>query len=165
MQPKTLFRLMLRVIGVVVLIGGLPPILRICLSLSLNSLFVPTGNTYYYYGIMQLPGPILQAAFGIYLLRGPRWIVNLAVKNNLPHCYECGYSLQGLPASGKCPECGDAVLPGESDTGDRCASGAGSGRQRVTGTKAYPWRELQACIPGVENSKSPGFEARRVLRR
>ncbi len=33
-----------------------------------------------------------------------------------PHCGHCGFSLQGLPGEGKCPECGTAYDPATSHT-------------------------------------------------
>lgn len=105
MQPKTLFRIMVRAIGVLLLAEAIPSLLNFVVQLvSIWQYSMRTGASSY--DIIRAVPPVLQIVFGIYLLTGPRWIVNLAVKDNLPHCYECGYSLQGLPASGKCPECG-----------------------------------------------------------
>jgi hypothetical protein len=47
----------------------------------------------------------LEAAIGLYLFFGGKWIANKAIPGNRPYCHECGYDLT-QNSSGICPECG-----------------------------------------------------------
>ena len=100
MKYKTLFRLLVKAVGLVVFAFGLPQVVMIA-SFALDRTFpIPTIW-------LQLAGAFLQVAVGLYLFFGGKWIVNLAIPGNRPYCPECAYDLTGTPV-GRCPECGTA---------------------------------------------------------
>ncbi len=39
-------------------------------------------------------------------------MLSLAAERAAPTCYGCGYSLEGLPLEGRCPECGERYVAG-----------------------------------------------------
>lgn len=52
--------------------------------------------------------PLLQTAFGIYLMTGGSWFLNKFIPSNHPYCPECGYDLTHNTGP-KCSECGVAL--------------------------------------------------------
>ncbi len=121
MKHKTWFRLVLKAIGVL-LIGLTIPTLSEVTIFLLNSLlvgvtplFVPRSFGGTWLGVLRVVGPILQFIFGLYLLLGGKWIVNLCIPSNRPYCPECGYDLSKA-TSANCPECG-VKLPRDNSTG------------------------------------------------
>ena|SRR5688572_32180588 len=104
MKHKTLFRLLLKLIGVWVFVGGL------------NNLFTqlgylgylltnPAGMRQEWYMLIGLLGIFAQMGVGAYLFFGGRWIADLAIPSNRPYCHECGYDLTNA-AGHVCTECG-----------------------------------------------------------
>lgn len=108
MKHKTLFRLMLKVIGVWVFVTGASSLLTMLAGLAFLLVSLPGGMTQNeYYSSVSLVGPLLQTAAGLYLFFGGRWIADRAIPSNRPYCHECGYELTGAnAASDLCPECG-----------------------------------------------------------
>ncbi|HOW18588.1 MAG TPA: hypothetical protein PLC79_06090 [Phycisphaerae bacterium] len=117
MRYKTVFRLLLKAIGVWVFVQGLaagvdrldawityafwwlapgtwvPPVPRIGPGMVSAQLFASLLN------------PLAQLALGAYLFFGGKWLADLAIPGNRPYCPECGYDLTGAVAT-RCPECG-----------------------------------------------------------
>jgi hypothetical protein len=104
---KTFFRMLLKLVGVVLFILGLESVLDGIVSYYFMTSGMPPTPPHI--SLEQwlrtgLPG-ILQIAFGLYFFFGGKWVTNLAVRSNRPLCGECGYDLTGCSA-GRCPECG-----------------------------------------------------------
>ena len=123
MRYKTLFRVMLKLVGLLLIGYGFTRILRpICEAFIAflhgddtfgYSVWGSTGSTaldMIAYVVHWIPD-IFPFAIGLYLLFGGEWIVNKAIPSNRPYCPECGYDLSRSKGE-RCPECG-TVLPNE----------------------------------------------------
>lgn len=113
MKYKTLFRLMLKGIGVWLFFSGATKVLGLVgyflawLSPSPNISFGP-----WQYVVVQGLSPISEFAAGLYLFFGGKWIADKAIPANHPYCHECGYDLTGA-AGHICTECGTPFKSGE----------------------------------------------------
>ncbi|MBN1488771.1 MAG: hypothetical protein JXA69_02545 [Phycisphaerae bacterium] len=111
MKYKTLFRLVLKLIGVWVFLRGAGELIAITGAL-VRSLgpgqIIPLGPAEYV--AFSLAPQVFQVLCGLYLFFGGEWVVNLAIPGNRPYCPECGYDLSGARHS-RCPECGTPFTP------------------------------------------------------
>ena len=112
MKYKTLFRLLVKVLGLWLVVQGVAG----CATgitqflgylsqawsggMSISSGLLWVGG--------QLLGSGIEIAAGLYLFIGGAWIINMAIPSNRPHCPECGYPLRELTGP-SCPECGTAI--------------------------------------------------------
>jgi hypothetical protein len=110
LKYKTLFRLMLKAVGVLLFVQGfawsLPQLVPYALQALLKTAVAGPPSTPSLYAV----GPVIQAIVGLYLFFGGEWLVNKAIPSNKPYCHECGYDLSGA-ASNRCPECDTPFRP------------------------------------------------------
>ena len=113
MKYKTLFRVMLKLLGVWTFIGGVEQALAHVSQL----LFMFTASyrgapNQLWYLIPSLLTTAAQVGIGLYLFFGGKWIVDKAIPGNRPYCHECGYDLTNA-AGNLCSECGTPFKPAE----------------------------------------------------
>ena len=112
MKYKTLFRLMLKWLGVYFFSHGVyytaPGLISLIYSYSQTGGPLPGRDEWYRF--VNLSGPLLYCGFGLYLFFGGKWIVDKAIPSNRPYCHECGYDLTAA-AQNRCPECGTPFRP------------------------------------------------------
>lgn len=111
MKYKTLFRMLLKVLGVWVFVEGLFGLVNMGLSWYVTSLYQPIPplrfSEQWWVSVEPLAAPLVQIAIGLYLFFGGAWVANRAFPSNRPYCAECGYDLRG--SAERCSECGAAV--------------------------------------------------------
>ncbi|MHC4107336.1 MAG: hypothetical protein ACYSTY_04535 [Planctomycetota bacterium] len=117
MKYKTLFRLVMKALGVVFIGLALPGLVggigQLAMYVASNPGFPggwPPPGWWWQVALSSL-GHVVQLALGLYLLLGGTWIVDKAIPSNRPYCPECGYDLSTRTGD-HCPECGTNV-PGE----------------------------------------------------
>jgi len=111
MKYKTLFRMLLKAVGVLLFAEGVSGSTREVYSIIvwvLNPARVPFLPDWTW--VLGIIGPFVKIAFGIYLFFGGRWLADLAIPGNRPYCPECGYDLTGA-ARNRCPECDTPFRP------------------------------------------------------
>ena len=99
MKYKTLFRILLKGIGVFLFALSMPQFLSPIYMMARSSGIGWTDIT------LNLIAPAVQTALACYLFFGGKWIADLAIPGNRPYCHECGYDLSGAAGS-ICNECG-----------------------------------------------------------
>ena len=104
MRYKTLFRVMLKFLGVWLTAQGVISVTSTLFSMVRAAWF--SGGTPYSIAYwLSFPSGIVGIAIGLYLFFGGKWIADLAIPGNRPYCHECGYDLSGAAGS-ICNECG-----------------------------------------------------------
>ena len=94
-RHKTLFRVLLKVIGVCCVLAGLHGVIEGAFNFAAYALdpgvFGGRGvPTWVWVRPLTEFIPII---LGLYLFFGGRWIANLAIPSNRPYCVDCGYDL------------------------------------------------------------------------
>ena len=102
MKYKTLFRMLLKAIGVLAFVEGVSSTF-----MSIGYAFMGAAGAYAIFGIA---GALAKMAIGLYLFFGGKWIADKAIPGNRPYCHECGYDLTSA-AGNLCSECGTPFEP------------------------------------------------------
>ena len=111
MKYKTLFRVLLKVIGVWVFVNGISSFVSHLGMLGYyftNSAMRGSGQLGYF--AMNIVAPLVQMGLGAYLFFGGQWVADKAIPGNRPYCHECGYDLTNA-AGNVCSECGTPFKP------------------------------------------------------
>src|SRR5262245_16079996 len=112
MRYKTLFRVLLKLLGVYFVITGLAQFVTTLEVLrQLLSRGAPGTISWQ---ATNLIGPGIEMLCGTYLFFWGRRLVDLAVPANRPYCPECGYELTGATGD-VCPECGTERRTGRQE--------------------------------------------------
>ncbi len=108
MRHKTLFRMLIKAIGVWIFVMGISDAMRNAAGIIAAWAYGSGTLRFPEFPLMYIPVQFLssltQMALGLYLFFGGKWLVDRAIPGNRPYCPECGYDLTGA-ARNRCPEC------------------------------------------------------------
>ena len=108
MKYKTLFRVLLKVLGVWLFLGGVQGAIASIAQLFAY-LYEPSfGGRIPAWTWAGLSVQVVPISIGLYLFFGGEWITNKAIPSNRPYCPDCGYDLSSN-TSLACPECGTPI--------------------------------------------------------
>ncbi len=108
MKYKTLFRLLVKWLGVWTVVTGVTGLASGLFYTIATWSGSPSMGMSRLYTLSSPLSALLHIGLGLYLFYGGEWIVNAAILSNHPYCPECGYDLSHLPGP-VCPECGTHV--------------------------------------------------------
>ena len=112
MKYKTLFRVLVKVVGVWLVAQGIASFVGGAASILATLISRPAGMSFPLYAFLLTPAQALAlTGVGAYLFFGGGWIADLAIPGNRVYCHECGYELTAASAN-ICPECGTVFRPG-----------------------------------------------------
>ncbi len=104
MKYKTLFRLLLKFMGLWLVVQGVAGTIgHVALMLEFEAR-TTFRHPFFNFNLKY----VIELIAGLYLFFGGKWILNLVIPSNRPYCPECGYDLSKASAS-ECPECGTPI--------------------------------------------------------
>lgn len=112
MKYKTLFRLLVRYLGLTLMLeGGISIIAGSVYLLIVLPEGISRGfSTMFAYPVAWLIGGIVSVGLGHHFLFSGEWLVNRIIPANHPYCPHCAYDVSGAQPTNKatptCPECG-----------------------------------------------------------
>jgi hypothetical protein len=105
MRYKTLFRVLLKLIGVLIFVEGMFGTLSIISQLLNQWSYRGSIGPNWVQILLNCIYSLGKVAVGLYFFFGGAWVADKAIPGNRPYCHECGYDLTN--ASGTvCSECG-----------------------------------------------------------
>ena len=106
MKYKTLFRLMVKVVGLFLCAQAVPGLAGRMAELVTWYVQPAVGIRWSMeMALMPMLQPVIESGAGLYLFVGGPCIINLAIPSNRPYCPECAYDLRGA-VTNRCSECG-----------------------------------------------------------
>ena len=113
MRYKTLFRLMLKLLGVYLFVIGTGSLISVAANLAV---FRRAGAGWTVgQGLLTAMYPAFELLAGAYLFFDGRWVADRAIPSNRSYCPECGYDVTGSQTP-VCPECGTDRKRGQRTT-------------------------------------------------
>jgi len=110
MKYKTLFRLIVKAVGVLLFGQGCFFLTMYGVSLLVEFASLGAGAGPMGWMLGGVAAGCAQCIIGMYLFFGGKWVVDKAIPGNRPYCHECGYDLTGLQRN-RCPECDTPFNP------------------------------------------------------
>lgn len=122
MKHAAWFRLLLRVIGILLVALATPQVVSVVVRLLIvgrNRMradpldpAIQSELTNVLISLLYSVGTISQLALGLYLFFNPMWLMKVCIDDITYRCPACRYDLRGHTAPLACPECG-VRLPGD----------------------------------------------------
>ena len=115
MHPKTLFRVLIKVLGLSLLTLGMirliPELVHLVIMDSGTRIAIPRS-----FQISQWVQTACYLVVGLYLVLGGGWLVNALIRTGIHSCPHCGYQLDARQV--RCPECGANTPSARADSDD-----------------------------------------------
>ena len=105
MRYKTLFRVLLKVLGVYLVVASFGSLFYFITEIVIQTNASNTVRSTLWRFAFQ---GLFSVTIGLYLFFGGKWITDLAIPSNRPYCADCGYDIGRSPGD-ICQECGALI--------------------------------------------------------